>query len=90
MNVSAFLLVLSCGALTAADTDWRTYGGNMSGWRFSELNQITADNVAALTPKWIFQTGAPGHMEATPLVIDGLKYVPAASNHAFAIDLRTG
>jgi alcohol dehydrogenase (cytochrome c) len=90
MRVHAFLLLLSCGALPAADTDWRTYGGNMSGWRFSELNQISADNVAALTPKWIFQTGTPGHMETTPLVIDGLMYVTAASNHAFAVDLRTG
>ncbi len=77
-------------AIGASDTEWRTYGGNLAGWRFSELSQITTENVARLAPKWIFQTQVQGHMETTPLVMNGLMYFTAPSNHAFAVDLRTG
>jgi alcohol dehydrogenase (cytochrome c) len=77
--------------LTAADdTGWRTYGGNNAGWRYSELSQINSSNVTQLAPKWIFQTQVPGRLETTPLVLDGLMYLTASSNHAFALDLRTG
>src|SRR3982751_3098847 len=70
--------------------EWTTYGGNLAGWRYSSLNEINTTNVGRLTPKWIFQTQVPGSMETTPLVMDGLMYFTAPSNHAFALDLRTG
>ena len=74
----------------AADTNWTTYGGNLAGWRFSELAQIDATNASSLAPKWIFQTRIPGNTESSPIVQDGMMYVTAASNNAYAIDLRTG
>ena len=69
---------------------WTTYGKNTLGWRYSELSQIDTSNVARITPQWIFQTGVAGKMESTPLVLDGLMYLTAVSNHGFAVDLRTG
>ena len=74
----------------ADDTGWQTYGGNAAGWRYSELAQINAANVAHLVPKWMFQTQVPGNMETTPLVKNGVMYFTAPSNNAFALDLRTG
>ncbi len=70
--------------------EWTTYGGNHAGWRYSALAGINTANVAGLSPQWIFQTRVPGNIETTPLVMEGLMYVTAASNHAFALDARTG
>src|SRR5260370_5980678 len=40
--------------------DWKTYGQNTLGWRYSELNQIDTKSVARLAPRWIFQSGMSG------------------------------
>lgn len=86
------LAVAAIGVMvwSAQETEWLTYGGNYAGWRYSELAQIDTTNAAGLTPKWIFQTNVPGNMETTPLVRGGILYLTAPSNHAFALDLRTG
>src|SRR5439155_6526350 len=45
---------------------WPTYHGNMSGNRFSPLNQINAGNIERLAPKWMFNiSGAPRALEMT-------------------------
>jgi alcohol dehydrogenase (cytochrome c) len=69
---------------------WLTYGKNSFGWRYSELAQIHTGNVRRLAPAWVFQTRVPGNLETTPLVVDGLMFVTGGSNHAFALDARTG
>jgi alcohol dehydrogenase (cytochrome c) len=83
-------LIALAAAYAAQDAEWLTYGGNLAGWRYSELSQIDAGNVARLAPKWIFQSHVPGAMQTTPLVRDGLMYLTGPSNHAFALDLRSG
>ncbi|HEY3835530.1 MAG TPA: PQQ-dependent dehydrogenase, methanol/ethanol family [Bryobacteraceae bacterium] len=90
MRLPILLLAASLPALSADETSWTTYGKNYSGWRYSELTAINAGNIRHLAPAWIFQTRAPGGMEATPLVRDGILYVTGTSNHAWAIDLKTG
>jgi len=85
-------LLLCTIALTAlcADVEWKSHQNNDAGWRYSELNEINTADVARLTPKWIVQTRVPGNMETTPLVMDSVIYITAASNNAFALDLRAG
>ena len=34
--------------------DWLTYAGNYKGWRHSPLKQITVENAASMTPKWVY------------------------------------
>ncbi|MBZ5541397.1 MAG: PQQ-dependent dehydrogenase, methanol/ethanol family [Acidobacteriia bacterium] len=70
--------------------NWLTYSGSYDGRRFSALQQITAANAATLAAQWVFQSPAPGKFETTPLVVDGVMYVTAQDNHAFALDARTG
>src|SRR5262245_12444862 len=54
---------------------WPTYNGNLSGNRFSALDQINASTVRSLTPKWMFTIhGAPRPLQMTPLVVDGVMY----------------
>ena len=69
---------------------WLTYSGAYDGTRYSSLDQINKTNVQRLAVQWVFQSGVRGWHETTPLVIDGVMYVTAPQNHAFALDLRTG
>lgn len=69
---------------------WLMYGGNYQSWRFSPLKDINRQNVKKLAPAWIFQTGIPGQLEASPIVADGILYLTASYNHAYALDAVTG
>ncbi len=69
---------------------WLTYGKNYQGWRYSPLNEINTATVSRLAPRWIYQTGAGGKDETTPLVFGGMMYITGPSNNADALDLLTG
>ena len=69
---------------------WLMYGRNYSAWRYSPLDEINTANVQRILPAWIFQTGTVGKVQTTPLVHDGVMYVTGPSNHAWALDLKTG
>ncbi len=70
--------------------NWLTYSGDYAGHRYSTLDQINVDNVKSLAAKWVYQTGATGKFETTPLVVDGILYGTAPDDRAFALDARTG
>jgi alcohol dehydrogenase (cytochrome c) len=70
--------------------NWLTYSGDYAGRRFSPLGQITTSNVHTVVPKWVYQTGATGKFETTPLVVDGILYATGPDDRAFALDARTG
>ncbi len=75
---------------TEDTSSWLMYGGSYQGWRFSPLKDITRQNVKKLAPAWILQTGAPGQLEASPVVADGVLYLTAAYNNLFALNAETG
>ena len=54
--------------------EWPTYNGEVSGNRYSTLDQIKVANVAQLAPQWSYTIPYFG-LEATPLVADGVMYV---------------
>jgi glucose dehydrogenase len=54
---------------------WLTYSGDYFGHRHSALDQITAANVAALRPAWVYQVAGQGQMETSAIVADGVMYV---------------
>lgn len=70
--------------------NWMTYSGNYSGQRFSTLDHINTKNAHQIVAKWVYQTGATGKWEATPLVVDGILYATAQDDRAFALDARSG
>jgi alcohol dehydrogenase (cytochrome c) len=70
--------------------NWLTYSGNYSGWRYSALDQINTTNASRLGLQWVFQVGALGQFETTPIVVDGILYGTGQDNRAFALDARTG
>ena len=70
--------------------NWLTYSGDYAGRRFSSLDRINTTTANALTAKWVYQTGATGKLETTPLVVDGILYATAQDDRALALDARTG
>lgn len=68
--------------------DWPTYYGNLSGNRYTTVDQITPANVAKLQTQWIYPIQY-SPLETTPLVVDGVMYA-TGPNQVFAIDGRSG
>jgi alcohol dehydrogenase (cytochrome c) len=68
--------------------EWHRAARDYAGTRFSELNQITADNVSKLRVAWTFSDGTVNGHEAAPLVVDGTMYIVTPfPNIAYALDL---
>ena len=72
-----------------SQNDWPTYNGDPRGNRYTTMAQITRDNVARLSPKWVFTIPGGGSSQATPSVVGGIMYV-ANPNECFALDAGTG
>jgi alcohol dehydrogenase (cytochrome c) len=78
--------------------NWILHHGNYQGHRFSQLKEINAETVKNLKPVFTvalsgFQSGgryAHGNLEATPLVEDGIMYVPDGWGSVYAIDVTAG
>jgi len=92
------VLVLTLAASVPAQ-EWRHYGGDAGGSRYSPLKQITRDNVTRLQVAWTYRTGdfsdpktwpVPTAFEATPLVVDGVLYVTTPFCRLIAIEAETG
>jgi len=86
---------------SSAAQEWRYYGGDAGGMRFSPLTQISRENVNHLARAWTYHTGeidregnatdrrriAP--FESTSLVIDGVLYFSTPSSGVIALDADT-
>ena len=68
---------------------WREGGQNLNNTRYqANETYLRPDNVADLSPKWVFKTG--GDISATPAVLDRALYVPDWGGNLFKIDAQTG
>ena len=95
-----FLLFLLASAVSAQE--WRFYGGDAGGTRFSTLQQINRTNVGKLKRAWTYHMGEADRggnetdrhhvapFESTPLVIDGVLYFSTPSNRVIALDAENG
>ena len=87
----------------ASDGDWPLYRHDFSGSGHSPLAQIDAKNVARLARAWTYtllsdvpaaptaagRGGGAVNSEATPIVVDGVMYLPAAGR-VVALQPETG
>jgi alcohol dehydrogenase (cytochrome c) len=69
--------------------DWVTYHGDLSGNRYSSLEQINSGNVQRMAPAWIFPVPSSPRLETTPVVADGVMYL-TGWNELYALDATTG
>ena len=79
--------------------EWRHYGGDAGGNRYSPLTQIDRRNVTRLEVAWEYHTGDVSDgkdgrpwsaFEATPIVADGVMYVSTPFSRVVALDAQTG
>jgi lanthanide-dependent methanol dehydrogenase len=69
--------------------DWVMPTGNYNNQRYSQLKQITADNVGKLQVAWTFSTGVLRGHEGGPLVIGDMMYLHTPfPNIVYAINLK--
>ena len=70
------------------DGQWTMPAKNYAATRYSELNEITAENVKNLQPAFTFSTGVNRGQEAAPLVVGSTMYVLSPyPNILYALDL---
>jgi quinoprotein glucose dehydrogenase len=80
----------------AVNSEWRHYGGDAGGTKYSPLSQIDASNVKQLQIVWRWKTetlGPPNdfNWQVTPLMVGGTLYFTAGQRRAaVAVDAATG
>jgi alcohol dehydrogenase (cytochrome c) len=72
-----------------SQTDWPNFNGQYSGNRYTPVKLIDQSNVSKLAPKWVFPVPNAGMMQGTPIVVEGIMYVPA-TNTVIALDAGSG
>mgnify|MGYP001301583914 CR=1 FL=1 len=79
------------------NTDWKHYGGDSGGSRYSALSQINVSNIGKLQPAWTFDTGenkdTTGRgmdIQCQPIVVNGVLYGTTPRMKLFAINAATG
>jgi quinohemoprotein ethanol dehydrogenase len=77
-------------ATNSNNVEWTQHGGNPNEQRYSQLNQVTADNVGQLGLAWYADIPERGGYQSTPLVIDGVLYVTAPWSKLYAFDVKSG
>ena len=70
-------------------SDWLMWRGTPNNWAHSPLDQINKDNVDSLRLAWSW-TMEPGKQETTPLVHDGIMFLPQACDFIEAVDATDG
>ncbi|MCB1669808.1 MAG: PQQ-binding-like beta-propeller repeat protein [Gammaproteobacteria bacterium] len=70
-------------------SDWLMWRRTQNHWGYSPLDQINRDNVGSLRLAWAW-TMAPGLQETTPLVHDGVMFLPQACDFIEAVDATDG
>ena len=70
--------------------DWLMWRRTLDGWGYSPLDQIDRQNVGDLRLVWSRALSAGGRQQGTPLVYDGVMYMPNPNDVIQAIDAATG
>ena len=96
---------LTSATLLAADADWPHYGGDLGSTKYLPLDQISADNASQLEIAWQWESvdnatvaanleqdirAVPAGWKATPIVVDGVMYVPTSFGRIAALDPASG
>ena len=70
--------------------DWLNWRRTDNAWGYSPLDQINRQNVGQLQLAWSWAMDDTGAQEATPLVHDGIMYLPNPRGVIQALDGATG
>ena len=88
-HIEGFTPVTDAQLLATASADWLMIRGDYRAWNYSELNQITRDNVDGLQLQWIWSMTDGGWNEPAPIVHGGVLYSYNQGNVIQALDAAT-
>ena len=90
-TVEGFVPVTDAILQAPAPADWLMWRRTLNGWGYSPLDQVNRENVGSLELAWSRPLGTtPGFQEGTPLVYNGIMYMPSPGDHIQAINAATG
>lgn len=97
MKIYIVLSLLFLFSACSENKDWKIYGGNKEGNRYSTLSQINVSNVKNLEVAWTYDTGENkdslnsfGDIQCQPIVVNGIMYGTTPAMKLFALDAATG
>ena len=70
--------------------DWLMWRRTFDSWGYSPLDEIDRGNVGNLRMVWSRALNVPGRQQGTPLIYDGIIYMPNPNDVIQAIDAATG
>jgi len=71
-------------------TNWMMWRRTLDSWGYSPLNQVNRSNVSQLKLIWTRGMAPGASQESTPLVYDGVMYLPNSGDYIQALDAKTG
>src|SRR5882762_10901639 len=89
-----WLVLLSTAARSPdkprASHDWPVWGGQPENLHYSRLAQINRESVKHLAVAWSFDTGEPGGLQTSPIIVGDVLYGITPTQKIFALDAATG
>jgi len=73
--------------------EWRMFGGGEENIHYSELSQITRENVSRLEIAWRYDSGDEfdgSEVQCNPIVVDGVLYATTPKLRIVALDAASG
>src|SRR6267143_1883944 len=89
-QVKEFRPVTEAMLRNPAPGDWLNWRRTDNAWGYSPLDQINRQNAGQLQLAWSWAVDDTGAQEATPLVHDGIMYLPNPRGVIQALDAATG
>lgn len=89
-STSEFVPVTDAMLQEPSPDDWLMWRRTLDGWGYSPLNQIDRSNVGDLRMVWSRALNTPGRQQGTPLVYNGVLYMPNPNDVIQAINATTG
>ena len=89
-QVKDFKPVTEAMLRSPAPGDWLNWRRTDNAWGYSPLDQINRQNVSQLQLAWSWAMDDTGANEMTPLVYDGIMYLPNPRGVIQALDAATG
>src|SRR5438034_3806552 len=88
-EVGRFSPVTDAMLLSPDPADWPNWRRTLDGWGYSPLKQITTQNVRQLQLAWSWGL-LPGVSQPTPLVANGMMFVPSPGGGVQTLDAANG
>src|SRR4029077_9155793 len=73
-----------------ASQDWPVWGGQPENTHYSKLAQINRENVKQLAVAWTFDSGEPGGLQTSPIIVGNILYGITPTQKIFALNAANG